>query len=151
MNEIDKKIKESQVIEHSTTFIGLHEWLTHQFTNLGWMILAKHENKNDKLYSYLKSNERLLAQIEKSISSYTDTDKVRDLNILKSKISHLIEITTKLFKDFESNDTIIEHYKNQLGGAKKSSKKSSKKTTKKSSKKTTKKSSKKMTKKSSKK
>ena len=64
------------------TYHGLHEWYSHCFTHLGWMILAKDKGYSNKISTYLDGISHLIDALNESIGATKDVDRVRDLNML---------------------------------------------------------------------
>lgn len=97
------------------TLHGLEEWVKHQYTHLGWMALAakytfmSESDSNeyshvDKVYSFLKTNERLCKEIKTRIESFKDTSgnvlkvqELNDLEILEHKSHCLMWFSYVLF------------------------------------------------------
>ena len=81
------------------TFSGLKQWYKHEFTHLGWMILAKEKKgMNDKIVSYKKSLRRLKKALECKVKQTFSPDKKNDLLIMWNDINTLIIHVEKDFK-----------------------------------------------------
>jgi hypothetical protein len=73
------------------TFDGIQKWYHHEFTHLGWMVMAKAEGRTDKVASYKYSVYRMLTDIDELMSAYQDPDKLRDLRVLRDNTQVLYE------------------------------------------------------------
>ena len=79
------------------TFHSIDEWYHHEFTILGWMLLAKEHGYNDKINCYKNSLHRLHNSIEQKIHSIHCPDKKTDLKIMLKNLKILIEHVNKDF------------------------------------------------------
>lgn len=85
-------------MECHSTFEGLHHWVTHSFTHLGWMVLA-HEHKNkEKIDVYKQSLKQLSECIDRKMNETQDSDRKSDLNALQKNVKTLIKYSNKLFR-----------------------------------------------------
>lgn len=78
------------------TFHGLHDWSTHMFEKLGWMVLASRNGRKDSIRSYIRSLKHLQGEILKKHKETVDEDRRKDLEELYSNIAYLAQITGKL-------------------------------------------------------
>jgi hypothetical protein len=81
----------------AATFHGLHEWHTHMFEQLGWMILAKSHGAMDKIAVYKAGLARLKHALEQKIKETREKDRKDDLHILHHNVTTLIEHVEKDF------------------------------------------------------
>ena len=81
------------------THHGLQEWYKMKFEKLGWMILAKENGINEKIFEYKNSLNRLEKAIEHKLKYHTkDIDRKDDLKIML----HDVDILKKhVEKDFQ--------------------------------------------------
>lgn len=85
-------------MECHATFEGLHHWVEHSFTHLGWMVLA-HTHKNyEKVKVYKTSLVHLKHCIENKIKETKDDDRKKDLEILHENVKKLITYSNKIMK-----------------------------------------------------
>jgi len=84
-----------RVPHDSGTMNSIHHWVEHTFTHLGWAVLAKCRNDKSKVSVYKKSIGHLLQTIHNASVEYSDTDRIRDLNILKMRVLCLDEFVEK--------------------------------------------------------
>lgn len=80
------------------TIYGINEWYKNEFEKLGWIILAKHENKIYKVTHYKRNLDGLIKTLEKLISTYEDVDRKRDLNIMLENTIVLKDFVDKKLK-----------------------------------------------------
>ena len=83
--------------DEEKTFHSLDDWYHHEFTHLGWMILAKAHGYNDKIDCYKSSLHRLHNSIELKIHSVHCPDKKNDLKIMLKNLEILIKHVNKDF------------------------------------------------------
>jgi hypothetical protein len=76
-------------MHEEVTYIGLHKWTKHAFEHLGWMVLAQHHGHFDKVAVYVASLGRLSQAINDKIKETKDSDKKKDLQILKNQVNYL--------------------------------------------------------------
>lgn len=69
------------------TYEGLHEWTSHMFERLGWMVLARHHP--DSILCYQKGLQHLLSQIQHKKKETTDRDRRRDLQEMAVQVDIL--------------------------------------------------------------
>ena len=84
--------------QHVCTFEGLHDWHKSMFEKLGWMIMAKENNMQMKIASYLDSIIRLEKGLESKISYTKDSDRKDDLQILLENVKCLDSCANRLMK-----------------------------------------------------
>lgn len=72
----------------TTTYQGLNDWFKHVFEHYGWMILAAHDGKTQKVDVYLASLRELEKQIEARITAEGNENKLKkqDLEVLLKKL-----------------------------------------------------------------
>jgi len=83
---------------HNCTFHGLHDWSSHMFEKLGWMILAKQNNNKDSIKCYIKSLNHLQQEIKSKHKETKDYDRRRDLEELLNNVSYLAQHAKNLLK-----------------------------------------------------
>lgn len=74
---------------HNCTFHGLHDWSSHMFEKLGWMLLAKRNKNTDSVRCYIKGLKRLHDEISHKYKETQDPDRKRDLEELSSNVLYL--------------------------------------------------------------
>jgi hypothetical protein len=79
------------------TFQGLSEWYVSLFEKLGWMVIANHEGRRDKVRMYQDSLIHFLKKAENKYRSLKSQDKKDDIFIMMNKVIILLE---HLEKDF---------------------------------------------------
>jgi hypothetical protein len=84
-----KKMKFSHNAEY--TYPGLVRWYHTMFEKLGWMLLAKEHNFDDKIVAYKNSIRHLKEGIIKKHKEMEDHDKRRDLEIMLHNVEILIK------------------------------------------------------------
>ena len=81
------------------THNGLQEWYKMKFEKLGWMILAKENGINEKIFEYKNSLNRLEKAIEHKLKYHTkDIDRKDDLKIMLHDVVVLKQHVEKDFK-----------------------------------------------------
>jgi len=81
------------------THHGLQEWYKMKFEKLGWMILAKENGINEKIFEYKNSLNRLEKAIEHKLKYHTkDIDRKDDLKIMLHDVVVLKQHVEKDFK-----------------------------------------------------
>ena len=83
--------KYSSKVPHEHTCHGLHEWYVGMFEKRGWMILAKRNGWNDKIYTYKYSVHILEEAIIDKHKHMKDADRKRDLAIMLENVQCLKE------------------------------------------------------------
>ena len=83
-------------IEH--TYPCIVKWYQAMFEKLGWMILAKEYGMKDKIATYKNSLQRLKEAILKKHEDMSDSDNVKDLEIMLKNVNMLIKHANKDFK-----------------------------------------------------
>lgn len=83
--------------KNDATYVWLNLWFKSEFEKLGWMVLAKHEGQDDKVYAYVNSVQRLYHQLECKIRTTKDHDRKQDLQIMYKNVKCLID---HIHKDF---------------------------------------------------
>jgi hypothetical protein len=80
------------------TYTGIHEWYKSLFEKLGWMVLSKEHNIDDKVELYKDSLYRLKDCMIKKHKQIKDVDKKEDLRIMLNNLEVLIKHVEKDFK-----------------------------------------------------
>ena len=88
-----------QQVPHQHTYDGLHKWYVSMFEKLGWMLLAKNNEWNDKIITYKNSVNRLEEAILFKHKNTKDPDHKMDLKIMLENVYVLKE---HIRKDFMS-------------------------------------------------
>jgi hypothetical protein len=81
---------------YNCTFNGLHDWSTHMFEKLGWMVLASRNNHKDSVRSYLKGLKHLQDEILNKHKETIDEDRRKDLEELHSNVAYLAKTAREL-------------------------------------------------------
>ncbi len=79
------------------TYKGLQGWYNGMFQKLGWLILSKEHNINDKVEDYKNSLYRLKECMIKKHKRMRDSDKKKDLKIMLNDLDVLIKHVEKEF------------------------------------------------------
>ena len=87
---------------YSTTFHGLVKWSKKLFSTLGWMLIAKREERAYKLAAYLEDLKHLELALRQKKRATKDGDRKADLEIMISNAQTLNEAATELFKESAS-------------------------------------------------
>lgn len=69
---------------YQVTYHGVHEWSKSIFEKLGWMVLAQAHKHESKIAEYKAGIEHLIDALEHLEKETQDTDRKRDLSVLKS-------------------------------------------------------------------
>ena len=81
---------------YNCTFHGLHDWSSHMFEKLGWMLLAKRNNDKDSIRCYIKALKRLEKEILNKHKETIDEDRRKDLEELHSNVAYLAKTAREL-------------------------------------------------------
>ena len=76
-------------VPHQHTYDGLHKWYVSMFEKLGWMLLAKNNEWNDKIITYKNSVNRLEEAIIFKHKNTKDEDRKMDLIIMLENVNIL--------------------------------------------------------------
>lgn len=76
---------------HEHTSHGLYKWYVGMFEKLGWMLLAKRNDWNDKIETYKNSVHRLEEAIIHKHKHMKESDRKRDLEIMLKNVKVLKE------------------------------------------------------------
>ncbi len=90
---------------YSTTYFGLVKWNKKLFSTLGWMLIAKREERAYKLAAYLEDLKHLELALRQKKRATKDGDRKADLDIMITNVQTLNEAAIELFKgsaDFKS-------------------------------------------------
>jgi len=83
---------------YNCTFHGIHEWSSHMFEKLGWMLLAKRNKNRSSIRCFIKDLRHLLHEIDAKCLETMDPDRKKDLQELHSNVSYLAEHATTLLR-----------------------------------------------------
>jgi hypothetical protein len=78
-----------EVKEHELTLHGLHDWYKKVFEIAGWMVLAKHYGKTEKIKCYKGAVSHLKGALENKIGKVEENDRKRDLTIMLENVKIL--------------------------------------------------------------
>jgi len=99
-SNVNKKhpvVKLDNIFEYDATFCGLSEWYSKMFKKIGWIILADKKGNTEKMHGYFNSLLKLYKSIELKHKKISDSDKKRDLEIMKDNLDILIAHVQKDF------------------------------------------------------
>ena len=99
-SNIDKKhpsIKLDNVFEYDTTFHGISKWYSQMFKKIGWIVLSDKKGNSERVNNYMHTLLKLYKSIELKHKKISDSDKKRDLEIMKDNLDILIAHVQKDF------------------------------------------------------
>lgn len=74
---------------HEMTFYGINKVYSNTFKKLGWMVLAKINGHNEKVYRYRDMIYDLMKSIENKMQSVEENDRYNDLKIMHDSLAKL--------------------------------------------------------------
>ena len=87
------------VHEYAVTYNGLCKWSKKLFSTLGWMLIAKREERAYKLAAYLQDVKHLQLALAEKKSVTKDADRRADLDIMIKNAKTLHESAKALFAE----------------------------------------------------